>query len=186
MKKFLLIAACFIVTSCGSTIDFGKINEPINNFRTVGGNIIWENIYEFSPSDSLNIIEWLKRNHIISKESNNMISGQTHKESLPYKKAGYGTMNMIILLQHPCEVFYTIDFKETKYRVIVNKILWYPAVNAIFGNVSTNSNLVMSLDEVAHKNNGYKSIFINQSSKQINDMLNVLFKIQPVEFSQDW
>jgi hypothetical protein len=186
MKKIVLITLSFVVYSCGTTIDFSKVNEPVNNFRTIGGNVLWENIYDYSPSDSLNVISWFKNKFEISFKNESSIFGQSRKETLPYKKAGYSAMNVIIFLQHPCEVFFTVDFKDNRYRVIVNKILWYPAINANYGAVSTNSNLIMSLDEVAHNSNGYNSTFINRSSKQINDMLSVMFEAHPVEVSEDW
>jgi hypothetical protein len=186
MKNIVFLLLIIVVYSCSTTINFSKVNEPINNFSYTGSILRWENIYNYSQSDSINVVSWFKNRFSITSDQPNKISGQTLKESLPYKKAGYNNMNVILLLKEPCEVFFTIDFKENRYRVIVNKILWYPSTNLNLGYISTNTNMVMSLEELALKNNGYRSTFVKNSSKQVNDILSLLFTATPLEISDNW
>lgn len=177
MKKIIILFFVCVLQSCGSIVELSSINWPINNFYYDGNNVNWEQVYEYQNTDSLKIANWFKSQFNITNNNDGKLYGNSRRSSLPYKKAGYGSMDIIILLRHPCEVFFTIDFKKDKYRIVVNNIIWYPEISFQTSKyTSTNSNFTISLDEVAFKNGGCNSIFLNTTSNQLDTILKIIFK----------
>ena len=90
------------------------------------------------------------------------------------KEAGLSWGSTTIILQKPCTVYFTTDFKEDRYRVTVNRIIWEPQMSAISYGIASSVG-PMSLNDIATTKNGYNSTFYNQTSEQLYLMLEYLF-----------
>jgi hypothetical protein len=167
-------------------IPITKDNQELNNFHYNNGRVIWEFVNGFNNSDSIAVVQWFKNEFKINEDNPNWLKGTTHKIALPYQKAGYSSMNLILLLKHPCEVFFYVEFKEDRYKISVNQIIWYPDIGVNYGSVQTNSNLNMTLEEIALMKKGYSSTFVKKTSVQLNDILKVMFKANPIVRNNNW
>lgn len=175
MKKILLFFACItFFASCSSTIQITDTNREVNNFIYNDGAVSWSNIYSFNPSERDAIYDWFQSNFKVTKESANSITAETNQSALPIEEAGLNKMSVVMLLQHPCVVYFNTDFKNDRFRVIVNRIIWTPQV-AVTSYGITQGVGTISLSEMAVKNGGYNSIFYNSTSSQLNTILTYLF-----------
>lgn len=175
MKKLLYIIGVILITcSCGSAIQITDSNREINNFVYNTGSVSWSNIYQFNPEDYGAIRNWFNQSFKITKETDKSVIGETNQNVLPIAESGLDRMSVIMLFSHPCIIYFSTDFKEDRYRVIVNRIIWNPQVGVstygVYQAVGP-----MDLNEVALKGGGYNSVFYNKSSKDLNTMLTYIF-----------
>ena len=173
-KPLLLFSIIFLASSCAMTIPVTSENRQVNNFLFDNGTVTWSNVYEFSRDDYDAVRQWFSTNFHITKENEKSIIGETDKNSLPVQESGLDRMSVVMLLSHPCVVYFNTDFKEDRYRVIVNRIIWYPQVRITTHGVSQGIG-AMDLNELAVKDGGYSSAFYNTSSAQLNTILKYLF-----------
>lgn len=186
MKKLIaIIGAALMIMSCATTIQVTESNRSVNNFDFNNGSVTWSQVY--TMKDGAAVRDWFASNFTISKDSGNKLIGESPKSVLPINEAGFDRMSVIMLLTHPCVVYFTTDFKEDRYRVIVNKIIWYPQVGITTYGVTQGVG-AMDLNEIAVQNGGYKSTFYNSSSKQLDAMLNYMFtaKINSQQNNDNW
>lgn len=185
MKKviFFIFAAIFAV-SCGTAIQITDSNKEVNNFVYNSGSVSWSKVYEFNASDADAVKDWFHQNFKITKDGDKSIIGESNQNALPIEEAGYSRMSVIMLLTHPCVVYFTTDFKEDRFRVIVNRIIWSPQVGiTTYGVTQGVGN--MNLNEIALKNGGYSSVFYNTTSVQLDKMLNYMFTPRLNQASND-
>lgn len=175
MKKILsLFSIIFIASACSTTIPITTENRQVNNFLYDNGSVTWSNVYEFAKEDYDAVRQWFSTSFQITKENEKSIIGETNQNSLPIQECGLDRMAVAMLFSHPCVVYFNTDFKENRYRVIVNRIIWYPQVGITTHGVTQGVG-AMSLSEVAVKNGGYNSAFYNTASAQLNTILRYLF-----------
>ncbi len=188
MKRLLfLLAGIVMLSSCATTIAVTRDNRTVNNFTFEGNNVTWSQVFPMAVTDSAAVRDWFASSFTVTKDSPKSISAETPKNVLPASEAGISSMNLIMLFNHPCIVYFTSDFKADRYRVIVNKIIWYPQVAVTTYGVSQGIG-AMDLNEIAVKNGGYSSVFYNTSSKQLNELLTVLFtaKVSSAKNDDNW
>ena len=186
MKKLItLIGIAFLVMSCATTVQVTEDNRSVNNFELNNGTVTWSQVFPMNDAEAVRA--WFASNFTISKSAETRLIGETPKGGLPVNEVGLNRMSVIMILTHPCVVYFTTDFKEDRYRVVVNKIIWYPQVAVTTYGVSQGIG-TMDLNEIAVKNGGFKSVFYNTSSKQLDTMLNYLFKarIDAPEDADNW
>lgn len=188
MKRFLsLLGLILTLSSCGTTIPINETNREVNNFLFSDGSVTWSKVYQFNADDYDAIRDWFNTSFNITKEGDKSVIGETNKNSLPIQEAGLDRMAVTMLLTHPCVVYFNTDFKEDRYRVIVNRVIWYPQVAVTTHGVSQGVG-AMDLNEIALQDGGYKSVFYNTSSAQLNTMLSYLFtpKLNKSRRDNDW
>ena len=173
-KSLLLFSIVFIASSCATTIPVTSENNQVNNFLFDNGTVTWSNVYEFKKEDYDAVRKWFSTDFQITKEDEKYIIGETNRNSLPVQEAGLDRMAVVMLLSHPCVVYFNADFKEDRYRVIVNRIIWYPQVGITTHGV-THGVGAMDLNELAVRGGGYSSSFYKTSSAQLNTILKYLF-----------
>ncbi len=173
MKKILLFIGIIITAvSCGAPTQVqtnGTANE-VNNFKLGDGSVTWSKVYQFTASEFDAVKSWFDSNFKITKDTEKTIIGETNSDSLPIEEVGYKRMGVVMLLTHPCVVYFTTDFKEDRYRVTVNRIIWTPQLVTARNGIGT-----MSLNEIAVQKNGFKPIFYNTTSVQLDKMLDYMF-----------
>ena len=188
MKRILLLLSLILtLSSCGTTVPITETNREVNNFLFSDGSVTWSKVYQFNADDYNAIRAWFHTSFNITKEEDKSIIGETNKNSLPIQEAGLDRMAVVMLLTHPCLVYFNTDFKEDRYRVIVNRIIWYPQVGVTTYGVTQGVG-AMDLNEIALQDGGYKSAFYNNSSAQLNTMLSYLFtpKLNKARSNDNW
>ena len=186
MKRILVLITLVLTTvSCGTAIQITDSNREVNNFVYNNGAVTWSNVYQFQASDYDLIRDWFAKSFKINRESDKSIIAETDKNSLPVQEAGLDRMAVVMLLTHPCVVYFNTDFKEDRFRVTVNRIIWYPQV-AVTGSILTQGVGAMDLNELALKDEGYSSVFYNTSSKQLNTILTYLFTPKISKADDNW
>lgn len=185
MKKVLLfLSMALLAVSCGTAIQITDANREINNFVYNNGSVTWSKVYEFNAADMNAVKDWFQSSFKITKETEKSIIGETNSNSLPIQEVGYSRMSVIMLLTHPCVVYFTTDFKEDRYRVNVNRIIWTPQVGITTYGVTQGVG-TMDLNEIAIQNGGYKSAFYNTTSVQLDKMLTYMFTPRLNQTSND-
>ena len=179
------MAVLVMAVSCGTAIQITDANREVNNFVYNNGSVTWSNVYNFQASDYDLVRDWFAKSFNITRESEKSIIAETNKNDLPVQEAGLDRMSVVMLLTHPCVVYFNTDFKEDRYRVTVNRIIWYPQV-AVTGSVLTQGVGAMDLNELALKGGGYSSVFYNTSSKQLNTILTYLFTPKLNKADDNW
>lgn len=173
MKKLVVfIIAAFSLMSCGTAVMITDSNRTVNNFTYTNGSLTWTEVFQMS--DSTAVRDWFASNFTIKQNDPAKIIGETPQSALPVSESGLDRMSVAMLLTHPCIVYFTTDFKQDRYRVTVNKIIWYPQVGITTYGVTQGVG-TMALSEVAVKDGGYKSAFYNTSSKHLDQILRYLF-----------
>ena len=187
MKKLLIVIGIVISTcSCSTTIKVTEDNKEVNGFRYNNGSVTWSNIYQFRPSDFDAVRDWFAKSFVITRENDRSIIGESNKNTLPIRESGVSKMSVVMLFTYPCIVFFDADFKEDRYRVTVNQIIWYPDIAITSYGLSQGIG-TMDLNEIAVKNGGYKSVFYNTSSRDLNSMLSYMFTPKLDDISdEDW
>jgi len=189
MKRILAFVCVFftalMLSSCSTTLQVTDSNRSVNGFTFDSGSVYWSEV--FPISDSTAVRSWFDSSFKITKEQTKSVLGETEKNSLPYEQAGYDSMTIIMLFRHPCIVYFTADFKSDRYRVTVDRIVWYPQVAVTTYGVSQGVG-TMDLNSIAVKNGGYSSVFYNTSSVQLNRILTQMFtaKISKVRRDDNW
>ena len=186
MNKILLIVFAIIMYSCSSSAKLVNQNS-INNCYTDGSNVNWERVIEYPNSDSLKIVNWFKTQFSITNESKNLLIGSTKKITLPYKNAGYSNLKVIESISGECDVFFNIEFKEDRFKIVVTKIIWYDSISFLVTQyLAVNENLVTELKTIALKKGVYTNKFVKKTSKQLDDILLTLFKPKPLIGKNNW
>jgi len=188
MKRHLLILLTVILAaSCAMSIPVTDENRERNNFVFNDGTVTWQKVYPFAPEDYGAVRDWFEKSFTITRENETSIIGETSENTLPIQEAGLDRMAVIMILAKPCVVYFSTDFKEDRFRVKVNRIIWHPNVSVTTYGI-TSSVQTMDLNEIATKGTGYSSVFYNTSSVQLNTMLTYLFtpKIGTADASDDW
>lgn len=170
----LLLSIVVLFASCGTALQITDANREFNNFTCESNSVYWSYVYPMASADSAAVRDWFNASFSITKDSPKSIIGESNKNSLPYSESGLDRMSMIMLFQHPCVVYFKADFKENRYRVIVDRIIWYPQVGVTTYGVTQGVG-TMDLNEIALKKGGLSSVFYNTSSEQLNTMLTYMF-----------
>ena len=167
MKKIALaILGILLFSSCFAPIQITEENREIHNFQVNNGVISWSYIYD-AASDIEDVKSWFEENFIISQNKGDKIIGKTEENTIPYKRVGYSSGNVLLLFQHPCEVYFTALFKDNRYKVIVERISWNATLNG--------TRVTSSLQEVAFKDGGYNPAFVNYAGEQLDKCLYHIF-----------
>ncbi len=175
MKKLaLILGTAILAVSCATAIPITDANREVNNFSFADGTVTWQNVYQFETRDAEAVRDWFDKSFNITRESGNTIIGETSENALPIAESGLSRMSVIMLLTHPCTVYFSTDFKEDRFRVTVNRIIWHPNV-AVTTYGITQGVGAMDLNEIALKGNGMSSVFYSTTSAQLNQMLTYMF-----------
>lgn len=188
MKRYLLLLLSFVVaSSCASAIPITDTTREVNNFVFNEGTVYWQNVYQFDAKDSGAVRDWFTQSFNITREGDSSIIGETSENVLPIREAGLDRMSVIMLLTHPCTVYFNTDFKEDRFRVTVNRIIWHPNIGITTYGVTTSVS-AMDLNSTALKGNGYSYVFYNTTSGQLDKMLTYLFtpKLSATGANDDW
>lgn len=188
MKRLLLsIWTIVVASSCAVSIPITEENREISNFVFNEGTVTWQKVYQFDEQDYGAVRDWFEKSFTITRENETSIIGETSENALPVTEAGLDRMAVAMVFTKPCVVYFSTDFKEDRFRVKVNRIIWHPNVSVTTYGV-TSSVQTMDLNEIALKGNGYSSIFYNSSAAKLNTMLTYLFtpKIGADDASDDW
>lgn len=185
MKKLLYFIGVILITcSCGAPVQITDSNREINNFVYNNGSVTWSNVYHFNPEDFESVKIWFNQSFNITKETDKLMIGETNQNVLPIAESGLDRMSVVMLFTHPCVVYFNTEFKEDRYRVTVNRIIWYPNVGittyGLHQKVSP-----MDLNEIAIDNGGYKSVFYKKSSYDLDTMLTYIFTPKLNSLSND-
>ena len=178
MKKLLIYATLVLMTSaCGIPIIVDDTNRTINNFRYDNGKVTWSYVYHMEELDSSNVHQWFLDNFDIRNDEGNKVIGQSFTGELPIREAGLQRGNTVMMFLQPCIVYFTAEFKDNRYRVIVNEIIWNVQAAVSSNNVTFGAGS-SSLSEVATKGQGYNSTFYNYNSDTLNKLLFTLFNAE--------
>lgn len=188
MKRLAFILGTIILAvSCATAIPITDANREVNNFVFNNGTVTWQNVYQFKEGEYDAVRDWFSNSFKITKESEKSLIGETNQNALPIVESGLNRMSVIMLLTHPCVVYFNTDFKEDRYRVTVNRIIWYPQVGVTTYGITQGVG-AMDLNEIALKGNGMSSVFYNTSSAQLNQMLTYMFtpKLNQAKTDDNW
>ena len=192
MKRTILtivaiVAAILIVTGCATSIPITDANREVNNFRFNNGAISWQKVFQFNGQDYVAVRDWFNKSFIVTRENESSIIGETSENTLPIQEAGFDRLAVTMLMTYPCVVYFSTDFKDDRYRVTVNRIIWHPNIGITTYGV-TNTIGAMDLNELALKGNAYNSVFYNTSSVQLDAMLSHLFtaKLNNTDTNDEW
>ena len=160
-----------------SNIVFSQDNMSDVNFQIKNKRVIWQKIYEYGDVDK--IISTLRSSgcDISINSDSTQITGKTISKSLPLKECGYSKNMSVMILSEPCIIVFTIDVKDTKYRITVNDIIWTASMSFGYGNVTGTK----SLTEMSLKKSGKVTKFVNNSFHKIDKMLDYIFDIKRQE-----
>lgn len=118
MKNLFIILSITIVSfSCYS-------QESEIYFKNVSGEVIWQKVFE--NDIQMSIIQKFFQNSGIFKEiefTDNGLTGELRLFEPDYKGAGYTSFKTPdLILEYYYSAFVSIKFKESRYRVTINKI----------------------------------------------------------------
>lgn len=173
-RIFILLCAVSLFVSCGTYIQVTNDNREVCNFTCNDGSMSWSNIFRFDPSELDAVKTWYNSNFDVKKETEKMIIGETHSSALPLDEVGLNRMNVVMLMTHPCVVYFTTDFKEDRCRVTVNRIIWNPQVGVTTYGITQGVGTI-DLNELALRQGYYRSTFYNTTSEQLNKILTYMF-----------
>lgn len=182
-QTLLLIGVALTLAACGPA-KMVEENREINNFTCNQGSVSWTYIYNYDPAQYGAIREWFDMNFNISKETDKTLIGETNRSALPVTAAGYSRMAVANIFLEPCTVYFRVDFKEDRYRVVVNNIIWYPQTAITVYGVTQGAG-TMDLNEVALKRGEYRPTFYELNSVHLNGTLYHLFTARPGTMPKD-
>ena len=189
MKVFhLFLIAISLVVSCGAMSQPGAPLKEVNNFVINNGVVTWSNVYNFSLEEMNSIHEWFYSNFNVSRENEKSIIAETYKNVLPINEVGLDRMSVVMILTHPCVVYFTTEFKEDRYRVTINRVIWYPQVAVTTYNVTQGVGAMDLNDLALKKGNTFRSSFCKSISEHLNRIFTYMFTYHKVheEQNDDW
>lgn len=179
MKKIIIIAL-------GITIALSSwAQDSVNNFTIKDGSVTWTKVYEDQEMDAAR--EWFIDHFNIEHKAETKLTGKTSENVLPLQSVGLSINRVVLVLQHPCVVYFTVDFKEDRYRVRVNNIIWNPqmALNAggSFIGIGT-----IDLAELALRRGQFAPAFLRHTGEELDMLLEYMFNA-PADYiseEEDW
>lgn len=175
MKKLLSLLLLVLTTSCGVTVYIDDSTRQIDNFTYNDGQVTWSKIYNVDSTQMADVRSWFESSFAIKKTEDTRMIGQTNPASLPMEQAGLRPGTVVMMFHQPCIVYFVVDFKEDRYRVVVTDIVWNIQASTYINGVSFGAG-TSTLSEVAIKGEGYNSIFYDGTSKDLNKMLKYVFQ----------
>lgn len=182
MKKILALIIAALPLMCGTAFAFNDDDRAVNNFTCTDGAVTWSRVFQ---TDDINQAkDWFDMEFKITKDDTDLKVGETTPNALPIGPAGLKVMKVVTLLQHPCVIYFTAEFKEDRYRVTVNKIIWQPqlglATSGLLMGVGT-----MDLNELSMKNGDFAKTFYNKTSADLDKLLEYVFTVKAPRSSND-
>lgn len=97
-------------------------------------------------------------------------------------------MSVVMILTHPCVVYFSTEFKEDRYRVTINRVIWYPQVAVTTYNVTQGVGAMDLNDLALKKGNTFRSSFCKSISEHLNRIFTYMFTYHKVheEQNDDW
>ena len=180
MKKILFLSI-FIVNFC-----FGQTE----NFIFSDSQVQWQKVYETSKSfDSLKAIIKEKNNLKILEQTDTSISGEINNLTMNYRKAGFTYMGTPMILNETNKYsgYFSIDFKEGRYRATVRNVSSEGmTVTTYGGGLGLGSNVSTTLETLALNNKGVmRKNFPKVSGKIIDVTFTNLFDLNSIEVKDD-
>ena len=183
-----------------------QIKEPLKD--TINGFYIneeaafveWSHVFDGNKTD---VIDWLLHRSGFDSRPNSdttIITGRTNKKPLDFKKAGSKQVNI-----DPAIVFFSVQLKSDRYKVIVSDIAWYSNLDVgatiIMGTPVANNHESTSLSFHVFKgkspNVRVKRSFVSEDyglssvsfSKSLNTVLTYMFSLPDLPNTltdEDW
>ena len=152
--------------------------DTIYNFRTEQDELIWQKVYETQSSFD-ELLSYVQNNGVLESISvtNNKITGDLKPFEVDYKGAGYSRgFTPIYLLSNLFTGYVVIEFKESRYRVTISKIM----LEQLYSNGLSQMGEKETLNTFAIKKgkNTMKDIFKGSASKIVDYNFNKLFTIK--------
>lgn len=154
----------------------------VHNFSITDGSVTWANVFEGHDVSSART--WFEENFTITKDDGTKMIGETAQNVLPYQQTGLKQSKVPALCQYPCVVYFTAEFKDDRYRVVVNRIVWSPQIGAHVGGLLLGIG-TMDLNELALKKGQFTPGFFRRDAESINAMLEYMFKAKSTA-AVDW
>lgn len=107
---------------------FSQEKHPDTDFFINNGKVYWEHIFNYSKNDSIELMKRFKKEILLTNkienliESENSISFQISDDMPNFRKYGGTSMGTPFIAQMYMKYLVTINFKNEKYRVIVQDI----------------------------------------------------------------
>lgn len=152
--------------------------DTINNFRTEQDEVIWQKIFDtqFSFDDLLSHIQ--DQGVLGSITSiNDKITGELKPFEVDYKGAGYSRgFTPIYLLSNLFTGYVVIDYKETRYRVTIRKIMMEKLYTDGLSRMGTKETL--NSYAIRPGKNKMKDSFMGPASEILDFTFNKIFTIK--------
>ena len=179
MKKLISIAM-------GLTIALlSYAQDTVNNFTIKDGTVTWTKVFESQKAETAR--EWFLDHFDIERKADAKLTGKTPENVLPVQAVGLNINRVVLAIQHPCVVYFTVEFKEDRYRVRVNNIIWNPqmALNAggSFIGIGT-----IDLAELALRRGQFAPAFLRHTGEELDMLLEFMFNA-PADYiseEEDW
>lgn len=164
------------------------------NFDIVNRKIIYTKVFEIEEATAEDLqIYFIQQMNVFAEKTNeykNEITGKFLKKIIDYKKYGGSNLDTMTFIRSPMSGEFSIQFKDGKYRVIVQNIVFHSNISYNFYGVSTNENNITKIEAIFIKNN--KDSFrknltyrdgLYYMSKNIEEWFSI--KLNP-KISNDW
>lgn len=182
MRKILLILAFFSMAVVVMARQSYVADTTFQNFTVKGGEVVWSCVYEnISKKDLMKYLS-TDRHFMIKEANDSMIIGFTRTDVLPFFDCGYKLSEISHPFDDQCEMSFSINMSEERYRVIVDYMKWsdtysvgIPAGNIIVGASGTE---IHTLEDIAFKKGKFRKLFIKKWAAYLNDVLTYMFTVR--------
>lgn len=190
MKRFLLLF-CFCLLP---VMAFAQISDTVfHNFTIKDCKPVWSFVYEgVQKSD---VVKYFSSDirFVVKHADDNVIIGYTRADVLPYEDCGYKESALMFPYYYPCEISFTVNLDDYRYRVVADNIEWtnnysfgIPAGGIIIGASGTETYALE--DIIFNKRGKFHSKFLKKGAGQLDLLLISLFTVRFPEYviSEEW
>jgi len=158
-----------------------------NNFKvTEEGRVIWQKVFENSDvsfDDLINTVNANRKFSDIQVSDNKITFLGTGIETDP-KASGFSRGSTSFYALGKIECFFTIDYKDNRYRITaINITSEVPVLNIL--NASQSKYEQTPIESSVGNGKGLKKGFIKKESKIMNDALEAQFQIMKATITDD-
>lgn len=148
-----------------------KSSSEALGFKLINGGIIWQYVYETDKSKD-EIVKSFKDSKLFQIEDMDSvtINGAVNNKPIEYRKYKFSSGSIPMFIPNSnCSYIVKIDVKDNRYRVTISQVIFNLTINLTMKYISSNSNRLMSLNEIAYnfKRNIFRPSFSSNEGDKV-------------------
>ncbi len=158
--------------------------QDLHGFKIENGKLIWQKVYRSDKSMD-DLANYFNRSIAIQnlKVSGELLTGRLSKTEIYYKGAGFSwTSTPDYVLFYDVSAFFTIDFKEGRYRITIDQIY----ITQKKRDPNTGRIEVTLLSTHVLKKNKYRSNFIKAGAEIFDFTFSKYFEVRAGDDDKEW